>query len=427
MSKRYSVDAEVFQTFLANAFAVQESGLDRRSLSALIEIQRFIASREFDLDETMRMIVEGATRVAQASGTAIGLLETNRNELVYKTGNGIAVRDIGRRVPAVLCVSSPQEPRREILRVENAETDKRIEAEICRQFGATSLLMLPIYENHALLGVLQVLFEKAHRFEDRELRAYRLMVGALEEGILRSLRRVQKPQQGTIVEAIPEAFHPPQDPRSVKSTVGPSATVAGVALQNTTHNSSASSPESFVETGATSSRKYPAIIAQPMGVFRRSLKRLVGRVAARPLSANFPDAAATIGAVIVLSVSLWIFHRSASRQASIDLHASGAHDAQPQTPVKPVFDAESSKLLSTSKEVSAPKAGFKRVRIGPNEVDYVTEDVTIRTFETRRTKPQLRSGMKEVDFGDDVTVRYFGGLPAASPTSSTSEIKPNAN
>ena len=424
MSKRYSVDPELFQTFLANAFAVQESGLDRRSLSAVLEIQQYIASREFDLDEVMRMIADRAARVAQASGAAIGVLEPHRNELVYKTGSGCAAQDVGRRVPAVLCVSLPQEMRREILRVENAETDKRIEAEICRQFGATSLLMLPIYRNHALLGVLQVLFEKAHTFEDRELRAYRLMVGAMEEGMLRSSQRIEKPEP-KIVQPIREAVHSPQDLRSAEPTPEPSTRLADAVLQNTFQDFSANHAESLVATGVKSARGYSWIVGRATGGIAKTLKRVVWRMPARPLSFNFPDAAGAIGAALVVSASLWIFHRGSSSQASIDLQTSGAHDIQLQAPVKPVFDAESPKLLShPSKEISLPNPGFKRVRIGPNEIDYVTEDVTIRMFETRHAKPQVRSGAKEVDFGEDVTVRYFAKSPAASQPSSTLVTKP---
>ena len=122
MKTRYSIDQESFQIFLANAFAVQESGLDSESLSALIEIQRFMASEEFDLNRAMQMIAERVLGVCRASGVAVALLEANKNELVYRAGSGSAANDVGRRVPAVLSASSPQENRREILRVENAET-----------------------------------------------------------------------------------------------------------------------------------------------------------------------------------------------------------------------------------------------------------------------------------------------------------------
>jgi hypothetical protein len=170
MSAHYSRDRESFQGFLANAFAVQECGLDRESLSALIEMQQFVTSGEFDVGRVMSMIVDRALKVSTASGIAIALLESS--ELVYRAGSGTAANNVGRRVPAVLSASSGAELRREILRVENAQTDSRIQAEICRQFEAKALLMLPMYRGHVLAGVLQVLFSEVHAFLDPEVRMY---------------------------------------------------------------------------------------------------------------------------------------------------------------------------------------------------------------------------------------------------------------
>ena len=53
---------------------------------------------------------------------------------------------------ASLTVSADAKTNCEILRVENAQTDTRIEADICRQFGASALLILPIYHDRVLAG-----------------------------------------------------------------------------------------------------------------------------------------------------------------------------------------------------------------------------------------------------------------------------------
>jgi hypothetical protein len=79
------------------------------------------------------------------------------------------------------------------------------------------------------------------------------------------------------------------------------------------------------------------------------------------------------------------------------------------------FPAEPSKSLSGTRSshtqpasvTHAPPSGFQRVRVAPNEVDYIAEDVTMRIF-TPRPKPQpVRRWTKQVDIGDDVTIRYF--------------------
>ncbi|MFZ1051071.1 MAG: GAF domain-containing protein, partial [Candidatus Sulfotelmatobacter sp.] len=152
--------------------------MDSQSLSAVMEVQRLVTTGKLDVDGAMHLIVESARNVANATGVAIGLLK--EDQLVYQAGSGSAATYIGRHVTASLTASADTKANREILRVENTQTDTRIEAAICRQFGAKSLLILPIYHDRDVAGVLEILFGEAHAFEDREVRTYRLMAQQIE-------------------------------------------------------------------------------------------------------------------------------------------------------------------------------------------------------------------------------------------------------
>src|SRR5215475_5704890 len=77
MSARYRPDPDVFEALLSNAFAVQESGLDRHSLAALVEIQRFLGPEQLDFDQEMQMVADRTCKLFRASGVAIALLEAN--------------------------------------------------------------------------------------------------------------------------------------------------------------------------------------------------------------------------------------------------------------------------------------------------------------------------------------------------------------
>jgi hypothetical protein len=456
MSNRQSVDLELFQTFLANAFAVQESGLDRRSLSALIEIQRFVAGDEFKLDAAMQMIVDRALGVAHASGVAIGMLEPNRNELVYRAGSGNAAKDVGRRVPAVLSASTAPEMRREILRVENAASDKRIEAEICRQFGAMSLVMLPIYKEHVLVGVLQALFEGSHSFPEREIRAYRLMIGALEESMLRSSPPAPKEAAAVAVASLSansvsaNVAYSPQLAEFAERVSEPSAVFAPRAEQSVSPKPSTDDAPVFWQPEESFS-VYRAIVVrelaqlrirlanapESLSIYREIVIRQLAQLRSRftnalaiakipPLSGNFRNAAAAIGGALVLSIVVWIAHRGGTANEKVSLSGSTSNDTQLKPSAKPTFVDETMKPVGDeSKEASTSYRGFKRVRVGPDEVDYIADDVTIRKFEPIHPKPQVRNTGKEVNFGDDVTVRYFAKSPAvASQSSSGSEATP---
>jgi hypothetical protein len=129
MSTHSSLDRETFQQLLAAAFTVQESQIDNQSLSAVMEVQRLVTRGKLDVDGAMHHIVESARNVANATGVAIGLLKGD--QLIYRAGSGSTASYIGRQVNASLTVAADNNRSREILRVEDAQTDTRIEAAIC--------------------------------------------------------------------------------------------------------------------------------------------------------------------------------------------------------------------------------------------------------------------------------------------------------
>jgi hypothetical protein len=213
------LDRETLQQLLANAFAVQQSQINTQTLSAIMDVQRSVASGKLDLDGAMRHIVESARSVANATGVAIALLK--RHQLTYLAGSGSSAADVGQQVAASLTVSADSSVNREILRVENAQTDTRIEADICRQFGANALLILPIYQERAIAGVLDVRFSQAHAFQDREVRTYRLMVEQIEAALSHAAQLENRLGQNRLDQKktlapeplpIPDAFLPIEPP-----------------------------------------------------------------------------------------------------------------------------------------------------------------------------------------------------------------------
>jgi len=204
MSNHFSLDRESFQKLLASAFSVQESGVDGQSLSALLELEKSITTGEPDVDRAMHLVAHHARNVANATGIAIAL--RRGDQLVYLAGSGCAASYVGRHMTAVLSVSAHNEARGEILRVENAQADARIEAAICRQFEAQSLLILPIYNECALAGVLEVLFNEPHACQDREMRTYHLMAGLVGETMSRASQLDQKKTLATQAATLPLAI-----------------------------------------------------------------------------------------------------------------------------------------------------------------------------------------------------------------------------
>jgi hypothetical protein len=393
MSYLSTIDRESFQRLLANAYAVQQSQLDSQSLSAIVELQRVITRGTLDLDAALHLIVHRAQDVAQSTGTAIGLLKGNR--LVYRAGSGSAAAYIGRSVTASLVVSADSKTNCEILRVENAEADGRIEAAICRQFGAKSLLILLICHDHAVAGVLEIFFGEAHAFQDSEVRTYRLMAGLVEEAISHA---EQLEQNKTVVHI------PPQREKIVRNDVSTPTT----AFRH-----------SILRPGVAKAAPAEPMVSQP-ALMATMAMRLSEHVSGYKRSWSVAS-----GAIVVLVVTGLIANSYRRPASALEPSARSTITGQ-QSPVLPAKEL-TVKGASDLRTAPVPRAGARaagttprRVRVGENEVDYIKDDVTVRYF-TRQPGPhRARVGKSEVAYiGDDVTVRYFMNKPGARTPAST--------
>ncbi len=398
MRANSSFDRDSFQQLLASAYAVQQSQINSQSLSSIVEVQRLVARGELNVDGAMNLIVESARNVANASGIAIGLLEGD--QLTYRAGNGIAVADVGRKVRASLTFSADTQGSREILRVENAQADMRIQAAICRQFGATSLLILPICQRNSLAGVLEVRFSDAHTFAEREVRAYRLMAGLVEEALSKAAEIEQKKR---LVEmpATPRAAEkiPPQREKPVDNSSG----FPKIAEKRPMYQRGGAALAMVRESQAV---RRPALLATTMVQRAKEVNRYK-----RP-----SVALAAVAAVLVLT--LWIAY---GRRAPASPVGSAALSAPAVLEQHAGFQPAKATLEKAGFETQAPtvieqgakpvRTAGRRIRVSENEIDYVRGDVTVRYFTYKKPAPppkQARVGDSRVaHIGDDVTVRYF--------------------
>jgi GAF domain-containing protein len=396
MSTHSSLDRESFQKFLDSAFALQESGLDSQSLCSLLQVERAIATGEADQDWVMHLIADRARNVASATGIAIALLE--KNQLVYRAGSGSAATYIGRHLTAVLSVSPRSEAPREILRVENAETDARIEAAICRQRGAKSLLILPIYHERTVAGLLEVFFSEAHTFQDPEVRIYRLMAGAVEQAMFREVQLGQK-------EVL--ASQPATDQLAVEQINAQRQKLPAheSALQSILKHWTGWVRESAKAAGEF---VYLSPSSKAAITVTRSVKRALGE-----LRGNV----AAIAVVIAVMIAIWISfdRRPVSPIGGARRGSNAAEQQVPSAADMPLPARRTSKprtVADGTESIEPASSAFRRVRVGQNEVDYIAEDVTIRQLTPKTKYRQVSNGNEQVNIGDDVTVRYFAYKPA---------------
>jgi GAF domain-containing protein len=415
MNSQSTFDRETFQRLLASAFAVQESQIDRESLSAILAVQRSVASGKLDVGGAMHSVVESARTVANASGVAIGLLRGH--QLTYQAGSGTSAACVGQHVTASLTVSATTKSGREILRVENAQADNRIEADICRQFGASALLILPIYHERAVAGVLDIRFGEPHSFQDREVRTYQLMAEQIEAAISKSAQLEQKNQLAADlpipvdVPLLPEALDD-QLPDAPRFWMGESSV-----------------PSLFercaerYESALAAVRKLPAFKQSAtfaITILQRAKKHATKRATGLTGPSRLRNAALG-SAAVALAIAGWIVyagHRPASSLESSTLPKSTAVDPSENLAKHPGRAGDRPELVA-GKGVRRARIVRKRVRIGDSDVEYFGDDVTVRWFTARTAKQRTRVAKSRVThIGDDVTVRYFSQpQPAVVPVS----------
>jgi hypothetical protein len=437
-----NLDRSAFQKLLANAFAVQQSQMDKQWLSAIVEIQGLISKRELDVDGTMQLIVDRAQTVANANGVAIALFKGH--QLVYRAGSGSAIDYVGRQVMATLSVPADTTGGREILRVEDAETDTRIQAEICRQFGAKSLLILLIYHEQSVAGVLEVFFSEAHAFQECEVRAYRLMSGLVSEAMSQAshLERERLERERITTAPLPTIPNVAIPSPTIPNAAIPNPAILNMAVPKMVQQGIPQGPELLKSSVTVPGADWDAIpqpgenakaVTPKFSIFRQPAllgSTLMKQVKHIPWGfSGGPLAAAAVAAVLVLASAVAYHH---PRPAS-SLGSAGSGGVQVPIVVEPqpaVLRVKEVSTSGTSTLQTAPvlikPAGtsitrLRRTRVGEDAVDYIGDDVTIRYFTTKPRTHPVRVGSSEVAYiGDDVTVRYF--KPKAGTVTPTQSI-----
>ena len=396
-----TLDPESFQKMLASAFMVQQSLIDAQLPSAMLTVRRLIAAGDMDMNGVMHLVVGRARSVANATGAAVGLLKGD--QLVYWAGSGSAATFAGRQLTATLSVSAKTKPYDEILRVEDVKTDVGIGAAICRQFGAKSLLILPIYHEH-LLGVLQVFFDEAHAFQDEEVRAYQSMASVVTEVMTPATKVGQK--KSVVLELSNMPVTQPTTPPMQKSPPDSGSLANNHSIW---HGAGAAIAESR--------NLPPGRACSAAAIVTHRAKRFPSRLRMGKIA----DLAAVI---IVFVTASWIAFSDGRpvlpTEAVVAPQRSNNGTQQGPTEVgsarKDVSTPQTTSVLMKGVRIAA-RSTPRRAKVGEYEIDYISEDVTVRHFTSKPALQQTPPREGQVEYvSEDVTVRHFAPkLAVVSP------------
>ena len=410
MSSNFTSDPEPLQRLLASAYVVQESGISTELLASIAELQQQIEFGDLTLDEATQRIVQRAVCVADASGTAVALLKAD--QLVYNAGSGSAASYVGRRVMATLTASATLEARAEILRVEDADSDARIQAAICRQFGAKSLLILAVHCDRQLSGVLQIFFDSPHHFTDPEVRVYQLLAGLVEAALSSQSEKLEVPLGDPFAaySTLKTATEMPSSvPEFGESQIFPEPTEFTEPTQFDT-SEDVDDPEPAVEPVAE--RPVPAFLIHSTGVSLACPEEEAPPQWIRPASLTMLRRLcdAGVAAVALLAVVSFLLYqvrtsKAVPRATSVSAKSVANHPlAVVPVPTTQPAAASTDSALSGARFVPAmPKHSF---RSSGGRVEHLGDDVTIRYFPPKSAEmPSNGTSVRRIS--DDVTVRYF--------------------
>jgi putative methionine-R-sulfoxide reductase with GAF domain len=127
-----------------------------------------------ELDSALQLLVERAQYITGATGTALALPEGG--EMVCRASAGSSAPAIGARLQVRSGLTAESIARRQLLRCNNAESDPRVNLEVCRALGIASIVVLPLLRrNGEVRGLFELFSDHPYAFEERDLIALERM------------------------------------------------------------------------------------------------------------------------------------------------------------------------------------------------------------------------------------------------------------
>jgi len=302
--------------------------------------------------------------------------------------------------------------RAEILRVENAEVDQRIEAAVCRQFRAKSLLILPVFRGQALAGVLHVLFDEPHVFEDQEMRTYRILAGLLSEALFQSVSPEQQRVASTrmsaaravIEQKVTTERRPALDEVKAEAVVPVSAKVDPVIEDTKPQLVEEDARPQLVENEEAVTAEEMLLLATTSSVWQKYM----------PLYRRARIAELAVACVVALFAWVLCTQKPATGALARLSSKTAGGVPQPPSPPKLATPTEANAKPAASTPVAEPSAPHNSAPVvtrwrvaSDSRVKQFGDDVTIRYFRPRAATVVHADGVETRQLSDDVTVRYL--------------------
>jgi len=134
-----------------------------------------------DLEAALQLLAERAQYITGASGAAIALLEDS--EMICRASAGPSAPALGAQVQMKSGLTGESVRTRQVLRCDDAETDSRVNRESCRALGIKSVMVVPLIREKEVIGVFELLADRANAFEERDVTALERLAEMVQTGL----------------------------------------------------------------------------------------------------------------------------------------------------------------------------------------------------------------------------------------------------
>jgi TonB family protein len=157
-------------------------------------------SGELALDVVLNEIVEQACAATGATGAAIAL--ARGAEMVCRASSGGSAPELGTRLDMDSGLSGACVRSRQMQRCDDALADPRADAEVSRQLGVRSVVVLPLLQDVQLIGIFEIFSARPAAFGERDGHTLEL----LSERVLKNAQALQSSLLSRNEESPPAAF-----------------------------------------------------------------------------------------------------------------------------------------------------------------------------------------------------------------------------
>jgi len=136
-----------------------------------------------DLDAALQLLADRAQYITGASGAAIALRRDGRNDMLCRASSGTSAPELGALLSTEVGLSGESVRTRRLLRCDDAESDARVNRDVCRELGIASVVVTPVVHDDEVLGVFELFSGTANAFGERDLSAVQRLAEMVETAV----------------------------------------------------------------------------------------------------------------------------------------------------------------------------------------------------------------------------------------------------